>query len=169
MKDYINKPIIDFTFGIHPVAMSIAYMLGDFYYDIAGEHPDVFEPEFVDNFRNSIEFKTSPFYNGRERGICITMNTFSSYDKTLHVVFGECRSSDSIFVDKWVGKMTFNNPTVEDFSEEAYNNRKYFNYNQGFNASQHIQELLKDHVIHLLFEEHKELKQKKKKLRKKRK
>lgn len=70
--------------------------------------------------------ETSAWYNGRERGVCITFR--NKQNKCLAITFGECRNSDSIFIDHFETKMTLNPPTVRDFSEEAYRLRRYAPY-----------------------------------------
>jgi hypothetical protein len=72
-----------------------------------------------------IQSGTSAWYNGRERGVCIT---FLRKGKSLAVTFGECRNSDSIFIDHFEVKVGVNPPTVNDFSEEAYRQRRYAPY-----------------------------------------
>lgn len=156
MKNYISTPKTDLTFGIHPSAIAVAHLLGDFYYDIKGEHPNVFDEKFMDDFQSSVVFKTFPFYNGRENAICITFSTYMQSNKTLHVVFGENRNSDSIFVDTWVGSAPFNSPTVADFTDEAYEKRKFFPLKDIMKAVDYINTLMEDHVIMLLFEGQKE-------------
>lgn len=68
---------------------------------------------------------TFPFYNGRERGIGFSIYRYGQKN-SLIVTFGECRNSDSIYIDAWeIEKILMNPPTVADFTEEAYTNRRY--------------------------------------------
>jgi hypothetical protein len=161
MGKYINKKVADLTFGIHPSALAVANLIGDFYYEIEDEHPGIFEDEFKEHFVNNLlEFKTFPFYNGREKAICIVMQSMYQ-SKALHIVFGENRNSDDIFIDSWVGPLDFNSPNVNDLTDETYKKRKYFGLRDVYKAVEHINVKLVDHVIALLFEEHKAFKKNK--------
>src|SRR5574343_346419 len=53
-----------------------------------------------------VEFTTWAWYNGRERGICISMQK-DICAPAIHMVFGECRSSDDIFVSWWATKRRY--------------------------------------------------------------
>jgi hypothetical protein len=103
----------DLTLGINPVASHILAVLN------AG-WPSEMEGVF--------RVETSAWYNGRERGICLTVTPKERRD-VLYITFGECRNSDQIFVDRWTSGALFNPPTVHDHPEErdlAYMNRFYF-------------------------------------------
>ena len=109
---------------IHPVATRILEILMDEY-------------SFDDSNLHS-----SAWYNGRERGICLYLTTGNiiTGTKTLIITFGEHRNSDEIFVDHWYSKEIFflNPPTVQDFTDKAYQNRMYFNCNKTDEAVQYI-------------------------------
>ncbi|WP_353189047.1 hypothetical protein [Pseudomonas sp.] len=70
--------------------------------------------------------ETSAWYNGRERGVCLTFRR--NQGGCLAITFGECRNSDSIFIDHFEAALTLNPPTVSDFSEKAYRLRRYAPY-----------------------------------------
>lgn len=74
----------------------------------------------------SSEIYTHAWYNGRERGVSI-MRYSGSKPFAMIITFGECRNSNSIFVDRWfvprVDAPTMNGPTLSDFSEAAYKKR----------------------------------------------
>ena len=115
----------DLTFGLNPQALAILHML-------AGR-----DPEFADYENGHYDFhmKTFPWYNGRERGICLVVSpSYVGAPRALHIAFGEDRRSDAIFVDVWEDVTADNGPTLRDASpeafEEAYQNRKHFNYGQ---------------------------------------
>ena len=75
-----------------------------------------------------VEFTTWAWYNGRERGICISMQK-DICAPAIHMVFGECRSSDDIFVSWWATKRPyFNGPSVGDCPEIAYKSRRIFKH-----------------------------------------
>ena len=70
--------------------------------------------------------ETSAWYNGRERGVCVTFQAQNK--KALAVTFGECRNSDSIFIDHFEVTLSINPPTVLQFSDSAYRLRRYAPY-----------------------------------------
>lgn len=88
---------------------------------------------------------THAWYNGRERGISITVATRLK-DNTLVITFGENRNSDSIFVDSWEMPFLLNPPSVDNFTEEAYENRKWFEYDKISEAAHFIQNMIQDRV-----------------------
>src|ERR1041385_7545837 len=69
--------------------------------------------------------QTSAWYNGREEGIAITLQTFNDSRPVYVIAFGEHRNTDSIFIDHWTMKAApFNHPTVPDLPEFAYYNTR---------------------------------------------
>jgi len=74
--------------------------------------------------------ETSAWYNGRERGIAITLKTFNETRPVYVIAFGEHRNNDSIFIDHFTMKNPpYNYPTVEDFPDYAYKHtRMYVSY-----------------------------------------
>jgi len=106
------KKIGDLSFGLNKQVLTILTLLS---------HTDI----EVDD--DEIDFDTYPWYNGRERAVCIKIQRFLS-NRILLVVFGEHRNSDDIFVDIWeVSKLRNSNcPTIDDFTDEAFKNRKFF-------------------------------------------
>lgn len=114
----MNNRLIDQTLQIHPVAYKILSLLA-----LCSDE------DFVGIRGNQdLECKTSSWYNGRERGICLEVRTnFASHETCLIVTFGEERGSDDIFVDAWEHKGFFlNPPTLAAFTEAAYHARKTF-------------------------------------------
>ena len=131
-KSFITKEIGSKDFHIHRTALAIFALLTSF------EVSDLTEDErdYVDYL---IDIRSYPWYNGRERGICIII---SNNGEQLNIAFGEIRNSDGIFVDVWETKSTFNPPTVADFSDEAYEQRNYFKYDEHYKVSQFVQKLI---------------------------
>jgi predicted transposase YbfD/YdcC len=86
--------------------------------------------------------ETSAWYNGQERGVCVTFRHSSG--KRLAITFGECRNSDAIFIDHFDIKWMLNPPTIADFSEEAYKKRRYANYLDISHAIDIITDTLRD-------------------------
>jgi hypothetical protein len=105
----------DMRMGVKGTALAILALLADR------------EPAFADfeEGRYDVDIETHASYNGREQGICLTLRKGWS-GALLHVVFGEHRNSDDIFVDFWVTCRPFmNGPTLNDKPEEAYTRRHY--------------------------------------------
>ena len=124
-------PLVDPTFGISFQALAVMHALQTYNFE-------------VDSLANA---STTPWYNGRECGLCISLSRqdeeretsgFAKY-KQLNITFGEERRSDSIFVDAWVTPPTYiNPPTVADFTDEAYKNRRSFAPLDVKSAAEHI-------------------------------
>ena len=97
---------------------------------------------------DGVGVQTRAWYNGRERGIALSLYQYSgktiqeSHNDQLNITFGECRNSEQIFVDHWVGYTGFSPPTVENFTEEAYNNRQYFPYMDIVGVTEKIKEMV---------------------------
>lgn len=88
--------------------------------------------------------ETYAWYNGRERGVCLVFRVGGD-PNCLLVTFGEHRNSDGIFVDVWEHDSYFlNPPTVDDFGDEAYVNRKVFGYGRVDQVVPYITTKVKD-------------------------
>jgi hypothetical protein len=135
-KQFVVKEIGSKEFHIHSTALAIFALLNSF--EVSGLTVDE-----GDHIRYSVDIHSYPWYNGRERGICLTIAYRS---KQLNITFGEVRNSDSIFVDVWETATTFNPPTSDDFTAEAYEQRNYFRYDEHYKASRFIQELVEARV-----------------------
>lgn len=97
--------IADFTFGINHQALAVLHMLNR-------------EPDFAD-YRDGfykVQFHTRPWYNGRERGVVISMSKRygGKDDPVLHIAFFEHRNSDEICALKWQTERHYWNHPVED-------------------------------------------------------
>ncbi len=114
----MSRYIGDVTLGLKSQAWAILAMLSASDCDGLGGDWDT-------KFRDyKIEIKTYAWYNGRERGFCLEVRPSMASRKALLVTFGEHRNTDGIFVDAWeVDKYFLNEPTVEDFTDEAYERR----------------------------------------------
>ncbi len=119
----------DSTFGVKSVALSVAHL--------------------VDLDRRGFEGLTnitwSPFYNGRERGVCLTVRA-NFHKPGIAIVWGEHRSSDDIYVDTFPVDSFMNPPTMASFTEEIYNLRKTFRYNEVYKVVDHVYELVRQHI-----------------------
>lgn len=65
-----------------------------------------------------IRIGTFPWFNGREKGVCLTISLPSSRCCRV-IAFGEDRASDAIFVEHWDQMTPFNAPTVEEREDQA--------------------------------------------------
>lgn len=147
--EYKMQKLFDPTFGIHPKAIAVAHLLGDL--EIKLDH--IKDPELKSKINHLIDVRTFPFYNGREQGICIMTGSFFNIQEAQLVVFGEHRNSDSIFVDVWKEKRPFNNPDVSMFSNEAYNKRKFFSYNQIVETADFVRDAVEDYIKEMIDKE----------------
>jgi len=98
---------------------------------------------------SDIMVETNQFLNGRERGYCLSVTSVSKSGRnTLLVSFGECRSSDRIFVQHVEvpqGALSlFNGPTLEHFPTESYQGRCGFPEGEVGNVARYIFDLIKE-------------------------
>ena len=119
--------IFDSTFQIEPQALAIANILNTF--------PDV-EGKNISTFVS---------YNGREKGICLFVDTNNISTNVLAIKFAENRSSDDIFVESEVIKRPMNGPVFGTFSEKAYNDRKYFANDKYYKVAEYIYKLIQNY------------------------
>jgi len=95
--------IIDRNFGINYQAMAVlSYLEG-------------MEPDFAD-YENGykVNFKTVPWYNGRESGFCVSMQEQLYKGNWIHIAVFEHRNSDSICALVWETKTSYWNHPLED-------------------------------------------------------
>ena len=138
---YSRETIFDPSFGIRPKALAIANMLN--------YREPLYAPyqKFRDGevYKVDVKFYSSPLYNGRERGICITMSIGFSDKDAISFWFDENRNSDGIFVQE-INPNLLNPPTLEDTTEEHYSSRKWFDPDGIVDASDYIFEQFKKHL-----------------------
>lgn len=104
---------------INAQAMAILHLLSSHEVADVGAHYDI--PSQTYTYQADV----SAWYNGRERGICLIVRESFLSTRCLILTFGEARSSDAIFIDAWEHEGRFlNPPTVADFSDEAYADRR---------------------------------------------
>lgn len=115
-----NDGLIDIDLGLSAQALAVAQLLARMSPEEGGA--------LWNSERNAYEMvlETHAIYNGRERGICITVERTKARKTTyLFVAFGEVRNSDNIYIQAWVdNKKPYNGPTVADIPEESYDNRR---------------------------------------------
>lgn len=143
-KTFLNFKPFDNTFNISDTALGVAALIGNVEISRISEEEKGF-------LNYSIITRSTPFYNGRERGICISILCFT-YSRQLNIVFGEQRNSDNIFLDVWESHVTTNPPTVENFTDEAYDKRQYFGHNEHYNVAREVEKIIKSFYKELLEE-----------------
>lgn len=131
--------LVDLQLNIKPAAWAVLHRLSEV------EAPDALAPRpDASRWRTT----TWAWYNGHERGISLVVERYISGGKVqrLVVVFGECRSSDSIFVDSWddaEGDYS-DGPKVEHMTVAAYEKRKEFPTVD--TATEHVRKLVEKRV-----------------------
>jgi hypothetical protein len=128
----------DLTFGLQPQALAIAYLL-------SGKIPD-FADWDAEAKRFDIEIETYPWYNGREKAVCLLVYLRSSPDTCLYLVFGEDRRTDNLFVERWEGGKPEQQPSMatidEDAHEEASRDRRTFEASKVSGVANYVFELM---------------------------
>lgn len=104
----------DPSFGVNNKALAIALII---------------DLENIPGISTAHAISWSPFYNGREKGICLAVRKPDSRNYiTKYWVFGENRNSDEIFLDTFILGIALNPPTVKDMKDEDYRRRKMWGY-----------------------------------------
>lgn len=135
----MENKIFDPTFGVCYKALAIAHYLNN---DV------IYIPKELEY---TVILNSSPFYNGRESGICISIKSITSDKEQMNIVFGEQRRSDYIFLDIFF-KDTINCPSLQDFTEEDYNKRETFQYDKIHIVASKIEHKIKSYINALLDE-----------------
>jgi hypothetical protein len=113
MATHIGNP----TFGIKGQALAVLAILSQY-----EPHWAEYNKEYSDY---AVGFETRPWYNGRERGIIISMTHFPRGKMVLHFAIFEHRNSDQLCVLKWeTDHFYYNSPDAENAIEEAYGKDK---------------------------------------------
>jgi hypothetical protein len=93
---------------------------------------------------------TAALYNGRERGICLTVHSYRINNpcslKCFQIFFSEHRSSDNMFVMSWKGTVDTNPPTIKDIPDEAWDSQKFFNWGQYHETAYYIKDLVENYI-----------------------
>ena len=113
---YDTNKIGDHTFGLNEQALAILALLEQ-------ETPSF--AEYIDK-EYQVSFNTYPWYNGRERGVVISMSPehVGLGKKVLHIAFFECRNSDGINCLRWTTELFyFNCPTIENAGDKAFHSK----------------------------------------------
>lgn len=70
--------------------------------------------------------RTAPWYNGRERGVLFTVESYAKR-KSRHVAVFEHRNSDDLHALVWEEDLSLNPPTIDSSAEKAYKGQdKYY-------------------------------------------
>ena len=112
--------IVDPTFGINNQAIAVLSFMENF------------TPDFVGSIFN-VRFETKPWYNGREKGIVISM--IVNFNKTIHIAFFEHRNSDRLCCLKWITDTPYYNHPLDDSDvyTKAYKNGDKYSVDASFN------------------------------------
>lgn len=133
----MDQGCADLTFGLQPQALAIAHLL-------AGMVPD-FADWDEESDRFDVEINTFPWYNGEEKCVCLLVWQ-RSRDHCLHIVFGEDRKTDALFVEHWEDERPPNCPTLESANKDAYEgascNRELFEASEAGTVAERIFDLM---------------------------
>ena len=121
----------------------------------------IFDPKFqiqsdalaianlLDNYsmQRDMSIQSYPYYNGRERGICLIVSEKPTDSYVLAIFFGRHCNSDHLFVQHEQIARPFNAPSAEDktFSEHSYKNREYLPAHHHLVAAKRIVSLILDY------------------------
>lgn len=124
MKD--NQHRIVCGFGIDEVATKILRLLAD----------------ATISHRNLLKIENSPFYNGREKHVAISVIKWRPFMRTMIITFGENRNSDDIVIQSLVQDSDINPPCIhnrpKDTADKSYRNRAYLEQGQEERAAREI-------------------------------
>jgi hypothetical protein len=91
--------------------------------------------------------RTSAWYNGRERGVVISVHKAGKPNETYSIVIVEHRNSDDIVVYNWLmPKWDVNPPTVADFTDEAYKSAEHFRASDWRVAAKYASDFIKCYI-----------------------
>lgn len=114
----------DLTFGLNEQAIKVLKMLSRVDIDLRGS--------FID---------TSPWYNGRERGFCLSIHNhlIKDDDRAMHIAVFEHRNSDNICCLLWFTKSPYHNRPIADelTLEKAYKGGGKYDVAATFEYSQY--------------------------------
>lgn len=117
-----NSVIADPTFGLNSQALAILALLAQTApTDVAYDKKTKLFAVFIQTF---------PFYNGRERGVCLAVQRGAGGGgETMLLAFAEHRNTDGIILQKqMIAHSVMNMPTIDDFSEDSYRARESFDW-----------------------------------------
>lgn len=111
----IDYPICDLTFGLNDQALQVGKLLSKVDFTKINGYYDVETPRV----------KTSTYYNGRERGIALTLS--GRERPTFAIIVSEGRNTNQIVIDNFpIKQPNINSVTLDDFSDYAYYVRRKF-------------------------------------------
>lgn len=98
----------DTTFGLNEQALEVLKLLS------------AIDIEEVGNCSNTISIHTYPWYNGREKGFCISI--FERIEEIMHIAVFEHRNTDEIHCLLWItDNVYWNGPVADEKTiEKAY-------------------------------------------------
>jgi|SRR5580700_1333794 hypothetical protein len=98
--------LADMTFDVGEQAMAVGWLLSRFDIDDDGAVT-----------KKYVNIRTSPWYNGREKGLVFTAIVNSD---CLHIAVFEHRNSDNICALRWEAPIDINPPTLKESLPLAY-------------------------------------------------
>jgi len=109
--------IVDFTFGIAPSVQAIAQMLN-------GR-----SEEMSSSLTPLTLFKTSPWYNGRERGMVFTLG-IPEICKSMNIVVFEHRNGGGLCGYAWITDSAYylNPPSLNDSLDRIYEDEETISF-----------------------------------------
>jgi hypothetical protein len=121
----VDNRIIDRSFNIGNQALAVMN-----YLDVSSD----FLPYENGRYMGA-DFNTKPWYNGRERGVVVSMSI--NFAKTLHIAFFEHRNSDTICALKWETDRPYFNHPLEDpnIFDIAYGGKEKTKWDTSFSVS----------------------------------
>ena len=135
---------IDLSFGIHPIALYIAQQVNN---DIERVIPKI-KRDYKESEYDShhVSMNTFPFYNCREKGVGINVYPEMTLGgKSLVMCWAENKNSDDIVVYKDLVDFSINPPTLNDFKEDFWTSKKFFNCNSPEKAISYIIDNIEDY------------------------
>jgi len=87
---------------------------------------------------------TAAWYNGRERGMSLCLQTDDPRTNCLYIAWSEHRVSDGIVVYNWEDEWDINPPTADSLSVETWEKNAHFNHGDVGGAAQHIYYLMEN-------------------------
>lgn len=105
----MTNKIVDTTFGLNNQALAVLYFL------------DRYKADFIpEDEEYKISLQTCPWYNGREKGFCISMGHYIK-NNWLHIAVFEYRNTDNLCALKWETTSPYwNLATIEEAGKVAY-------------------------------------------------
>jgi hypothetical protein len=139
----------DLTFGLSPQSLAILHLLAQR------------ETEFatLEKGRYKLCIRTTPWYNGIERGVALQVfRDWNPSGPCRVIVFGERREDDQIFIEHWdQQEPPFNAPTISQRDVEMWSEsekeyaevpREIFSREETYQAADRVYELMREFYLY---------------------